>query len=110
MTNINLNNAPSNPHPHSRFCICICIPSTTEGAGLVLVLVLVPVPGPRAARTPLPLRALLEAHRPVLGVVPPGVYQGTFAKPKSGPRTPRPPGGPPVLGPLVRSAEGLPSA
>ena len=32
-----------------------------------------------------------------------------FRKKKSGPRTPRPPGGPPVLGSLVRSAEGLPS-
>jgi hypothetical protein len=32
-----------------------------------------------------------------------------FRKKKSGPRTPRPPGGPPVLGSLVWRAEGLPS-
>jgi hypothetical protein len=32
-----------------------------------------------------------------------------FRKKKSGPRTPRPPGGPPVLGALVWRAEGLPS-
>jgi hypothetical protein len=42
-------------------------------------------------------------------LVPSGMYQGTFAKKKSGPRTPRPPGGPPALGSLVWSAEGLPS-
>jgi hypothetical protein len=41
--------------------------------------------------------------------VPPDMYQGTFAKKKSGPRTPHPPGGPPVLGSLVWRAEGLPS-
>jgi hypothetical protein len=51
-------------------------------------------------------RLALGARSPVL--VHPGVYQETFAK-KSGPRTPRPPGGPPVLGSLVWSAEGLPS-
>jgi hypothetical protein len=32
-----------------------------------------------------------------------------FRKKKSDPRTPRPPGGPPVMGSLVRRAEGLPS-
>jgi hypothetical protein len=32
-----------------------------------------------------------------------------FRKKKAGPRTPRPPGAPPVLGSLVCSAEGLPS-
>jgi hypothetical protein len=35
--------------------------------------------------------------------------KGLSQKTKPGPRTPRPPGGPPVLGFLVRRAEGLPS-
>jgi hypothetical protein len=48
----------------------------------------------------------LGAHRPVS--VHSGMYQGAFAK-KSGPRTPRPPGGRPALGFFVRNAEGLPS-
>jgi hypothetical protein len=51
----------------------------------------------------------LGARSPVL--VPSDMYQGTFfRKNKSGPRTPRPPSGPPVLGSFVRSAEGLPSS
>jgi hypothetical protein len=37
------------------------------------------------------------------------MHQGAFAKNNSGPRTPRPPGAPPVLDFLVRSVEGLPS-
>jgi hypothetical protein len=44
---------------------------------------------------------------PVL--VPPGMYQGAFAKQNRARGLPAPPGGPPVLGSLLRSAEGLPS-
>jgi hypothetical protein len=47
------------------------------------------------------------AGGPQSGFSTSGMYQGTFAK-KIG-SAPRPPGGPPVLGSLVRSAEGLPS-
>jgi hypothetical protein len=49
----------------------------------------------------------LGAHMPVS--VRSGLYQGAFAKQKSGPRTPHHPGAPPVLGSLMWSAEGLPS-
>jgi hypothetical protein len=56
-------------------------------------------------------RLALEACSPRCGpvLVPSDVHEGTFAKKKSGPRSPRPPGGPPVLGSLVWRAEGLPS-
>jgi hypothetical protein len=46
---------------------------------------------------------------PQSGFSTPRYVSRDFRKKKSGPRTPRPPGSPPVLGSLVWSAEGLPS-
>jgi hypothetical protein len=46
---------------------------------------------------------------PQSGFSTPRYISRGFRKKKSGPRTPRPPGGPPALGSLVWSAEGLPS-
>jgi hypothetical protein len=69
---------------------------------------------PGVARAPTRVWGVIDwhwvptAHRPVSVTQCSCVSMG-FRSKKSGPRVPRPPGATPVLGSLVRSAEGLPS-
>jgi hypothetical protein len=73
---------------------------------------------PVSSESALPLPLLARISTRMIPIGPGGLQSGfsvlrhvrrDFRKKKSGPRTPRPPGGPPVLGPLVWRAEGLPS-
>jgi hypothetical protein len=71
-----------------------------------------PLPAPRRTRTTCQCVARMVPIGPgglQSGFSIPRYVRRDFRKKKSGPRTPRPPGGPPVLGSLVWRAEGLPS-